>query len=313
MNGSKLKLFAGTSNPGLAQGVADFMGLPLADMSVTRFPDGELDVKIHEDVRGTDAYIIQSTCPPVNENLMELLIITDCLRRASAMRITAVIPYYGYARKDRKDDGRVPITAKLAANLITKAGVNRVLAVDLHASQIQGFFDIPVDHLFASKVLCEHFSDMDLGDLVLVSPDVGGIKMTRACAKRLHGGLAIVDKRRISPDRAEVYSVIGDVENKTAILVDDIIATAGTISEAASILKKNGAKDIYVMGTHPIFADNAVKKLINAPIKDVVVTDTIPLGKYPKEFHVKVMPIAPLLGEAIQRIYCNESVSALFE
>ena len=256
--------------------------------------------------------MIQPTCPPVNENLMELLILIDCLRRASAERITAVIPYFGYARQDRKAEGRVPISAKLVANIITAAGATRALAVDLHAAQLQGFFDIPMDHLYAAPVLVEYFRQLNIKDLTIVSPDVGGIKMARAYAKRLNADLAIVDKRRSGPTETEVMHIIGDVEGRNVILVDDMISTATSITEAAKHCRKKGAKDIYICGTHAVLAGKAVEKLQKAPVKEVVVTDTIPTAG--KEFsNLKVLSIANLLGEAIRRIHHSESVSTLFQ
>ena len=307
-----LKLFTGNAHRALAQGIAAKLGTKLGNATVGHFPDGEIDVKANEDVRGCDVYLIQPTCPPVNENLMELLIMIDCMKRASASRITAVVPYYGYARKDRKDEGRVPITAKLVANLLTKAGPDRVVTVDLHASQIQGFFDIPVDHLFASPVISEHFAGLKIPDLVVVSPDVGSIKMARAYAKRLGGSLAVVDKRRIGPEEVEVMQVIGDVEGKNAILIDDIIATAGTITDAAKLLKTKGAKDVYIAATHPILCGQAWDKISKAPIKAMVVTDSVPLKGNADRSAIQVLSLDALLAEAIRRIHNNESVSSLF-
>jgi ribose-phosphate pyrophosphokinase len=308
---NSLLVFSGNANKPLAKKVCDYLSLPLGKIDINRFPDGEIDMKILEDVRGADVYVIQSTCPPVNENLMELLIMVDCLRRASAERITAVIPYFGYARQDRKAEGRVPISAKLVANIITAAGVSRALAIDLHAAQLQGFFDIPMDHLYAAPVLVEYFRRLNLKDLTIVSPDVGGIKMARAYAKRLDADLAIVDKRRSGPTETEVMHVIGDVEGRNVILVDDMISTATSITEAAKHCRKNGAKDVYICGTHAVFAGKAVEKLQKAPVREVVVTDTIPLEG--KEFpNLKILSIANLLGEAIRRIHHSESVSSLF-
>jgi ribose-phosphate pyrophosphokinase len=307
-----LLVFSGGANPVLGQKVCKFLGLDAGKIEISRFPDGEIDMKILEDVRGADVYVVQSTCPPVNENLMELLIMIDCLRRASAERITAVIPYFGYARQDRKAEGRVPISAKLVANIITAAGATRALAVDLHAAQLQGFFDIPMDHLYAAPVLVEYFRQLNLKDLTIVSPDVGGIKMARAYAKRLNADLAIVDKRRSGPAETEVMHIIGDVEGRNIILVDDMISTATSITEAAKHCKKKGAKDIYICGTHAVLAGKAVEKLQKAPVKEVVVTDTIPTAG--KEFaNLKVLSIANLLGEAIRRIHHSESVSTLFQ
>ena len=308
---NSLLVFSGNANKVLAKKVCDYLSLPLGKIEISRFPDGEIDMKIMEDVRGADVYVIQPTCPPVNENLMELLIMVDCLRRASAERITAVIPYFGYARQDRKAEGRVPISAKLVANVITAAGVSRALAVDLHAAQLQGFFDIPMDHLYAAPVLVDYFRRLDLKDLTIVSPDVGGIKMARAYAKRLNADLAIVDKRRSGPTEIEAMHVIGEVKDRNVILVDDMISTATSITEAAKHCRKKGAKDIYICGTHAVLAGKAVEKLAKAPVKEVVVTDTIPLDG--KEFpNLRVLSIANLLGEAIRRIHHSESVSSLF-
>jgi len=306
-----LTVFSGGANPVLGAKVCKFLSLDQGKIEITRFPDGEIDMKILEDVRGADVYVIQPTCPPVNENLMELLILIDCLRRASAERITAVIPYFGYARQDRKAEGRVPISAKLVANIITAAGATRALAIDLHAAQLQGFFDIPMDHLYAAPVLVEYFRQLNLKDLTIVSPDVGGIKMARAYAKRLNADLAIVDKRRSGPTETEVMHVIGEVKDRNVILVDDMISTATSITEAARVCRKKGAKDIWICGTHAVLAGKAVEKLQKAPVKEVVVTDTIPLDG--KEFpNLRVLSIANLLGEAIRRIHHSESVSSLF-
>lgn len=312
--GGELKVFSGTAHPALAKAICGELGIGLGDASVGRFPDGEIEVKVNEDVRGRDVFLVQPTCPPVNENLMELVILADCLRRASAERVTAVIPYFGYARKDRKDEGRVPITAKLVANLITHAGVNRVLAVDLHASQIQGFFDIPLDHLYAKAVLVGHLKRLGLRNLAVVSPDVGGIKVARAYSKELAADLAIVDKRRVSPEEAEVEAVIGDVRGKNVLLVDDMITTGGTIAEAVRILKDFGAGSVYVAATHAVFCGRARERLDAAPIERIFVTDTIPArpdGPAPKR--VQVVSIAHLLARAIASIHRAESVSRLFE
>ena len=304
-------VFSGSANEPLAKKVCEYLSLPLGRLQITRFPDGEIDLKLMEDVRGADVYVIQPTCPPVNEHLMEMLILIDCLRRASAERITAVIPYFGYARQDRKAEGRVPISAKLVANMITTAGAHRALSVDLHAAQLQGFFDIPMDHLYAAPVLVDYFRRLELKDLTIVSPDVGGIKMARAYAKRLNAGLAIVDKRRSGPTEIEAMHVIGDVKNQNLILVDDMISTGTSITEAARACRKEGAKDIYICGTHAVLSGKAVEKLSKAPVKEVVVTDTIPTAG--KEFPtLKVLSIANLLGEAIRRIHHSESVSSLF-
>ncbi|MFN3531027.1 MAG: ribose-phosphate diphosphokinase [Candidatus Brocadia sp.] len=309
-----LKIFSGNANPVLARKICDHLSIPLGNAYVGRFPDGEIDLKVNEDIRGADVFLVQPTCPPVNENLTELLVFIDCLKRASAGRITAVLPYYGYARKDRKDEGRVPITAKLVANLITEAGADRVLTVDLHAAQIQGFFDIPVDHLLAFPVLSKYFERLKSQDLVVVTPDVGGIKLARNYSKKLEIKMAIVDKRRVGPDETEVGFVIGDVANKNVVMIDDLIATGGSIAQAANVLKEKGAKDIYVGATHPVFCGSAVEKLSAAPIKEIVVTDTIPLNEKAKGLNdkIKVLSISGLLGDAIMRIHRHESVSSLF-
>ncbi len=314
MNLDKLQVFTGNANPELARRVCARLELPLGDAVVSRFPDGEIDVKIKEDVRNRDVFILQPTCPPVNDSLMELLLLVDTVRRASASRVTAVIPYYGYARKDRKDEGRVPISAKLVANLITRAGVDRVLCLDLHAPQIQGFFDIPVDHLYASPVLVQHFQRKGLADIAdgcVVAPDVGGIKQARAYAKLLGLSLAIVDKRRVSPDQAKAVHVIGEVQGKRCILVDDMISTGGTISEAAKALVENGATEVHVSAAHGVFCGPAKERLDAAPIKSIVVTDTIPKNAMaPKG--VTVLSVGDLLGDAILRIHQGRSVSKLF-
>ena len=307
-----LGVFSGTSNPELSKQIAEYLKIPLRKATISRFPDGEIWVKIDEDVRGRDIFVVQSTCSPPNENLMELLIFIDTLRRASARRITAVLPYYGYARQDRKDQPRVPITAKLTANLICTAGADRVLTVDLHASQVQGFFDIPVDHLFAVNVLVDYFLKMDFKDLVVVSPDVGGIKMARAYAKKLGAELAIVDKRRLNQSSTEVMHIMGDVKGKNAILIDDIIATAGSLVEAAATLRKHGCKDIYASVTHPVLSGPAIERIEKSELKGIIVCNTIPLENHKKHPKIKCLSIAPLLGEAIKRIHAEESVSSLF-
>ncbi|MHC4600043.1 MAG: ribose-phosphate diphosphokinase [Planctomycetota bacterium] len=307
-----LKIFSGNSNPELAKKICHSLEAPLERAEVCNFPDGEVNIKIDEDVRGRDVFVIQSTCPPVAQNLMELLAMIDCLRRASAARITPVIPYFGYARKDRKDEGRVPITAKLVANMITTAGADRVLSMELHAAQIQGFFDIPVDHLYASPVFANHFRELQLSDLTIVAPDVGGVKMARAYAKHLQADLAIVDKRRVSGEKTEVYHLIGEVKDRNVLMVDDMIATAGTLVEAVHILKQYGAKDICFSATHPVLCGPAIERLAEAPLKEVVVSDTIPLeGKEIDK--IKVLSVAPILGEAVKRIHYSESISELFD
>ena len=309
-----IKIFTGNSNRALVERVCDYLSIPLGNATVGKFPDGEIDVKVDEDVRGADIFIIQPTCPPVNDSLAELLNLIDCFKRASSARITAVLPYYGYARKDRKDEGRVPITAKLVANLITKAGADRLLTMDLHAAQIQGFFDIPVDHLLAFPVISDYYREKDLSDFVVVSPDVGGIKIARLYSNHLHMRLAVVDKRRFGPEDIEVGFVIGDVEGRNAIIIDDLIATGGSICQAARVLKEKGAKDIYVAATHPVLCGAAVEKLKEAPIKEIAVTDTIPLNEDAKGLgsKIKVLTVSNLLGEAIKRIHTNTSISSMF-
>ena len=307
----KLKVFTGTSHRELAESICAVLDVPLGRANVTRFPDGEVRVKVLDDVRGTDAFVIQPTHPPA-DHLVELLLLMDCLRRASAERITAVIPYFGYARQDRKDEGRVPISAKLVANLITHAGADRVLTIDLHAAQVQGFFDIPVDHLYAAPVLVQHFGNLGIPNLVAACSDVGGVKMARGYAKRLGAGLAIVDKRRMSPAECEAVHLIGEVEGKNILLVDDIIASGTSIVEATRILSDAGAGDIYVGATHGVLCGDAVRKLTDAPIKQVVVTDTLPLTPEAREEPFLVLSVGELLGQAIRRIHFNQSVSQLF-
>jgi ribose-phosphate pyrophosphokinase len=309
----KLAIFTGNAHPQLAKGICDCLGLSLGDALVSRFSEGETRVKINENVRGRDVFVIQPTCPPPNENLMELLIIIDAVKRASARRITSVLPYYGYARQDRKDQPRVPITAKLVADLLSTAGSNRVLTVDLHAGQIQGFFNIPLDHLFAAGVFADYFLKKGIRDLVVVSPDVGGIKMARAYAKRLNAGLAIVDKRRIDPDNTAAMHVLGDVADKNLVIVDDIIATGSSLIEAVEVLKSRGAKDVYAAITHPVLSGSAIEKVDKSPIKELVVTDTIPVQNEKKHPKLKILSVAPLLAEAIKRIHNEESVSCLFD
>lgn len=306
-----LQIFSGNANIELSKKVCDYLGVPVGNAIVGRFSDGEVNVQILESVRGNDVFVIQPVCPPVNENLMELLIIIDALKRASAGRITAVVPYYGYARQDRKVQPRVPITAKLVANLITVAGANRVLTVDLHAGQIQGFFDIPVDNLMALPVFVDYAKEnLSLGDAVVVSPDAGGVERARRLAKKLDLPLAVIDKRRSAPNVAEVMHVVGDVKNKVAIIIDDIIDTAGTLVKAVNALLEKGAVSVYAFATHPVFSGPAKERIENSEIARVVVTDTIPVGSIER---VEVLTVAPLIGEAIKRIHTNESVSVLFE
>lgn len=312
MNG--LALFTGNSNPELAKSICERLDISLTDVLVSQFSEGEIRVEIKENIRGKDVFIIQSTCPPTNNNLMELLILTDAARRASANRITAVLPYYGYARQDRKDQPRVPITAKLVANLIVAAGATRVLTMDLHASQIQGFFDIPVDHLYGINSLCEYFNDKKLKNLVVVSPDVGGIKMARAYAKRLGASLAIVDKRRNSPESTSVMHILGNVKGKNAILVDDICATAGSLIEAVAALKKKGVQEVYAAISHGILSGKALERIKKCKaLKELVITNSIPLSKEKQISKIKHVSIAALLAEAIRRIHDEESISCLFD
>jgi ribose-phosphate pyrophosphokinase len=310
-----LKIFSGRANRALTSQICAYLGLPVGAISIGNFPDGEISCKIDEDVRGRDVFLVQPTCPPVNENLMELLIMIESCKRASAERVTAVMPYYGYARQDRKDEGRVPITAKLVANIITRAGADRVLTMDLHAAQIQGFFDVPVDHLYAAPVLNEHFLDMKLDedDVVVVSPDEGSTKRALGHAKRMGGRLAIVDKRRTSAEKTRQEYIIGaPVEGKVALMFDDMITTAGSICGAAQKVHEAGAREIHVAATHGVLCGRAIENLQQAPIQSVVITDTIPLGPEKLLPKIKVLSVAPILGEAIKRIHRNESVSKLF-
>ncbi len=312
-NGDNLKIFSGNSNIALASAVCKYLGIPLGGAKIDRFPDGEKVIKLEDDVRGRDCFVVQSTCKPVDEHLVELLIYLDCLRRASAERITAVIPYFGYARQDRKDEGRVPITAKLVANLVTCAGADRVLAIDLHAPQLQGFFDIPVDHLTGELVLSKYFRNKRISNLTVVSPDVGNMKIASRYASRLGGELAIVHKKRVSGSKVEAQEIIGEVEGRNILMCDDIIATAGTVCSAAGLVKQRGAEKIYIGATHGVLAEQALKQLGQAPIDEVVVTDTIPLSSQAKKLsNIKVLSVCTMLGEAIKRIHRNESVSSLF-
>jgi len=308
-----LKIFSGSSNPALAGDVCKYLGIPLGGAKIDMFPDGEKVIRVEDDVRGRDCFVVQSTCEPVDEHLVELLIFLDCLRRASASRITAVIPYFGYARQDRKDEGRVPITAKLVANMITTAGADRVLAIDLHAHQLQGFFDIPVDHLAGELVLNKYFRDLKIDNLTVVSPDVGNMKTASRYAAHLGGELAIVHKKRVSGSEVEAQEIIGEVRGRNILMCDDIIATAGTVCSAAALVKKRGAEKVYVGATHGVFAPPAFDRLSKAPVDRVVVTDTIPLKDKSKKIrNIKVLSVEAMLGEAIKRIHRNESVSNLF-
>ncbi|MDB5298444.1 MAG: prs [Phycisphaerales bacterium] len=310
----KLKLFTGRAHPEMAQKICTYLQIPMGRGRTELFPDGELMVKVDEDVRGRDCYIVQPTCHPVNAHLMELMIWIDCLRRASANRVTAVIPYFGYARQDRKDEGRTPITAKLVANLLERAGADRVVSVDLHAAQVQGFFDIPVDHLSASPVLLKWFKSLKLSNRVFVSPDVGNVKRAQVYANHMGGEICIIDKRRKSGSETEAARIIGDVQDKNVLMVDDMITTASTVTKAVDILRDNGAKDIYISATHAVFAPPAMERLAACSFTKLAVTDTIPIGNRADAIkdRLVVLGVAELIGEAIHRIHHNESVSALF-
>jgi len=315
MNGG-FCILSGNANPQLAEAISKCLNIPLSKVLVSRFSEGEIRVQIQDNIRGKDVFIIQPTCSPPNENLMELLIIIDAARRASAKRITAVVPYYGYARQDRKDQPRVPITAKLVANLMVAAGADRVLSMDLHASQIQGFFDIPVDHLYAKNPLCDYFLNkgLDPKKLVVVSPDVGSLKMTRAYAQRMNSTFAVIDKQRHSPEKTEVIQILGNVKDKVALIVDDIVATAGSLVEAAEALQKKGVKEIYAAVSHGVLSGKALERIREcAALKEVVITDSIPFKATKQNPKIKIVPVAPLLAEAMQRIHNEESVSSLFD
>jgi ribose-phosphate pyrophosphokinase len=316
---SQIKIFSGNSNQGLAQKVCDFLQIPLGEEKVIRFSDGEVSVRIEESVRNCHIYVLQSVCTPANENLMEMLVMIDALKRASALEITAVIPYYGYARQDRKAASREPITAKLVADLIQVAGATRVLSIDLHAAQIQGFFNIPFDHLYSSPIFVDDIRTRfgivnGADDVVIVSPDAGGVERARSYAKRLQTSLAIIDKRRPRPGVAEVMNIIGDVEGKKAIIVDDLIDTAGTLSKSVEALLKRGAAAVYAYGTHAVFSGPAIERINNSDLHEVVVTDTIPLkGAALDCKKIRVISCAPLLGEALRRIHTGQSISSLFD
>ena len=309
-----IRLFAGRSNPKLAQEIADYLGTNVGPMVVKNFADGEIYVQVKESIRGDDVFIVQPLCNPVNENLVELLIIIDAFKRASAKTITAVIPYYGYARQDRKTSGREAITAKLVADLLTTAGANRVLAMDLHTGQIQGFFNILVDHIFAAPIIVDYVKSLGINpeEMVAVSPDMGGANRTRYFAKKLDCPMAIIDKRRDKHNEAIAAHIIGDVENKVCLMFDDIIDTAGTICEASKLLKSKGAKKVYVGATHAVFSGPAIERLQAAPIEECIVTNTIPWDEKDLPSNVKQLSVAPLLGQAISRIHDDESVSSLF-
>jgi len=308
-----LVIFSGRAHPRLTERICDYLQIPSGLVRLYNFSDGENGCQIEENVRGGDVFVVQPTSPPVNDNLMELLILLDACRRSSASRITAVIPYFGYARQDRKDRPRVPITAKLVCDLLTSAGAMRILSVDLHAAQIQGFFNIPVDHLFAAPVLIEEIKRLDLGEITLVSPDAGGVERARAFAKRLEAGLAIVDKRRTSPNHAEVMNVIGEVEGRTCVIVDDIIDTAGTMVKTAEVLAARGASRVLAAGVHPVLSGPAVERIQASALEQVIVTDTVPLGEAARACgKIRQLSVAELLGEAIRRIHEAKSVSSLF-
>ncbi|HED64396.1 MAG TPA: ribose-phosphate pyrophosphokinase [Planctomycetes bacterium] len=310
----KLLLISGTAHTELSRKISEELDIPLCDAHVGRFPDGEIDIKINDDIRGGDCFVLQPLCPPVNENWVELLLLLDCLKRASAGRITAVMPYYGYARKDRKDEGRVPISAKVVANTLSRSGADRVLTLDMHAAQIQGFYDIPVDHLYAKPVLLDAIRGLDIEDPVIVSPDVGGIKMARSYAKALGEGadLAIVDKRRISGSEIEVEHMIGEVDGRNVIIVDDMISTGGSISEAARICKENGAKSVMLAVSHAVLCGPAIQRLDACPADRILVTDTIPRhGASPKK--LELVTVAPLFAKAIRNLHESKSLSVLFD
>ena len=311
--GGELKVFCGNANIALAQAISNTLGLPVGRAEVSTFSDGEISVNIDETVRGVDVFIIQPTCPPVNHNLMEILIMIDAFKRASAGRITAVLPYYGYARQDRKAKARDPITAKLVADILTAAGANRVLTMDLHASQIQGYFDIPVDHLLGVPILARYFKEKRLSDVTIVSPDIGSVTRTRNFANHLNAPIAIVDKRRPKANVSEIMNVIGNIEGRNVILVDDLVDTAGTITQAANMLKEFGAKEVYACCTHPILSGPALQRIKNSAIKELVVTDTVQLPKEKQNGKIKVISVAPVFSEAILRIHKNISVSKLFD
>jgi ribose-phosphate pyrophosphokinase len=308
---NRLKILSGNAHPELARRIAEYIGEPLGAVRISRFPDGEVFVKIIDNIRGQDVYMIQPTCNPPNENLMELLIMIDAAKRASAARITAVIPFYGYGRQDRKDQPRVPITAKLVANLLAAAGTDRVLTMDLHAQQIQGFFDLPVDHLYSAPTIVKYLRSLELGDMVVVSPDPGGMKMAYAYAGMLGAGLAIVAKQRKSATEVEATNVVGDVEGRNCLMVDDLTTTAGTLTSAAALLKRHGAATILASVTHAVLTDEGIEKLKASPITRLITTDSVPPKDW-KGFDVKVLTVADLLGEAILRVHNNQSVTSLF-
>ena len=308
----KLKVFSGSANPPLANEMCDHLAVPLGNVKLTRFSDGEVNFQILENVRGTDVFIVQPTSPPVNENLMELLIMIDAFKRASAQRITAVIPYYGYARQDRKDRPRVPLSSKLVGDLLSAAGSQRLLTMDLHASQIQGFFNIPVDHLFANAIFLDHIAKMEVENLMVISPDAGGVERARAYAKRMGTSLAIIDKRRVAENEAEVMHIVGDVKGRNVIIVDDMIDTAGTLVRAIEALVREGARRVFTAATHAVLSGPAVQRIDKSDFESVLVTNTIHLAEEKKVPKIKIVSVAPLLGEAIKSIHEETSVSKLF-
>jgi ribose-phosphate pyrophosphokinase len=311
--GRELRVFTGSAHPALGEAIARFLGVPLGRAHLSRFSDGEVWFQIQDNVRGADVFVVQPTGPPVNENLMELLVMLDAFKRSSASRITAVLPYYGYARQDRKDKPRVPISAKLVADLLSAAGTDRVLTVDLHASQIQGFFNVPVDHLFAAPVILEYVSRLKLPRLTVVSPDAGGVERARAYAKRLDAALAIVDKRREAPNVAEVHQVVGDVEGRSALIVDDMVDTGGTLAKVAQAIKEAGAREVLASSSHAVLSGQAVEKIENSPLSKLIVTDSIPLAEEKRRSpKIVVLSIAELMGKAIRNIHEEASVTSLF-
>jgi ribose-phosphate pyrophosphokinase len=314
MKNHPVAIFSGSGNPQLTEAICKSLGQEQGTARIWRFPDGEKCVRLESDVRGRDCFIVQPTCSPVDENLMELLIFLDCLRRASAARVTAVIPYFGYARQDRKDAGRVPITAKMVANLIAAAGAERVLSIDMHAKQLQGFFDIPLDHLTADPVMIEYLRNKHLTDLTVVAPDVGNMKTASRYASALRAELAIINKRRVSGSEVICEEVIGNVKGRNIVMCDDMISTGGTIAGAAALVKNRGAKKIYVGATHGLFCESAMDTLGQSPLEEIIVTDTVPLREEAgRSKNIKILSVAKLLGEAIRRIHCNESLSEMFE
>lgn len=309
----ELKIFSGRAHPALTAEICEYLNLAAGKVTAYNFSDGEIFCQIEENVRGSDVFVVQPTCQPVNENLVELLVMLDAFKRSSASRVTAVVPYYGYARQDKKDQPRVPITSKLVADLLSRAGADRLLTMDLHAAQIQGFFDIPVDHLFAAPVVLDAIRELDVPNLMIVSPDAGGVERARAIAKRLNAGLAIVDKRRVSPNEAEVLHVIGDVSGRDVLILDDIIDTAGTLIKTVEALRSHGARQVFAVGVHGVLSGPALERLENSDIQGVMVTNTTPLEKKLEQCSkIQPLSVAPLLGEAIRRIHENSSVSSLF-